>query len=79
MQQPVNESETGISYWPFATHRKANGTLERLFTYDSVPTKEKALDTIKDWADHYNYHLISAEIKVSKIGRDDLSTWIRVF
>lgn len=72
--------EEQVLFWhPYATKRNKDGSTERLWTTDGCDSKEKALDVIKNWADDYDYHLVSAEIKVSSISRPDFFEWIRVF
>ena len=69
-------------YWPVAKARHRDGCfdcMQPLFTYNGLSTKEKALDTIRDWADHYNYHLICAEIEVRENGQSEPVERIRVF
>lgn len=55
-----------------AIHRKADGTVGYLETSTGFPSYEKALDTIRGWADRDNYHLISASINACVIDIPDL-------
>lgn len=66
-------------YWPVAKARHRDGSVELLSTYDGLPTKGKALDTIRNWADHYNYHLICADIEARENGDPRRVEIIRVF
>ena len=52
------------TYWPTAKYRAKDGTINDLFTYDGFESIENAQDQIRLWADGYDLHLISAEIKV---------------
>lgn len=51
--------KSGVWYWPMAITE--NG--EKLFTYDSVFTVEKALEQFSIWADHYDYKIKEAWIE----------------
>lgn len=52
------------TYWPTAKYRAKDGTINVLFTYDGFESIENAQDQIRLWADGYDFHIISAEIKV---------------
>ena len=71
--KPVHE------YWPMATYRREDGGTDILTSYDGLPSKEKALDVIRTWADDCNYHLIRAAINVCRPGKCDPTNWVRVF
>lgn len=73
------EKDKEIIYHPMATARRMDGSIKQLAEYNGCDSKEEALNVIKAWADDFDFHLISAVIKVSNIGRPDLHSWIRVF
>lgn len=58
-EQAERPEEKDVWYWPKATTEDG----EKLFTYDSVVTKEKALNQFSIWADHYGYKIKEAWIE----------------
>lgn len=47
-----------VWYWPMAITEDG----ERLFTYDNVSTKEKAVNQLSIWENHYGYKIKTAWI-----------------
>lgn len=67
------------TYYPIAKHREKSGAIVDLFTQDGFISMDEAQDQIRIWADDYDFHLISAEIKIvwnCKHFKDDI---VRVF
>lgn len=58
MEKECNDN-SGVFYWPMAI--KEDG--EKLFTYDSLCTIEKAMNQFSIWEDHYNYNIKEAWIE----------------
>jgi len=62
------EETKPVYYWPRAVTEDG----EQLFTYDSVFTKEKALNQFSIWQDHYGYKITEAWIDTTDGKRIDV-------
>jgi len=55
-----------VLYWPCAEYKdEHHEELQRLFTYDSVLSKKKALDQIYFWRDVYKFNIVRAWIDIT--------------
>ena len=59
--------ERTVLYWPIASYKASDGSTKDLFTYDSFLSEDKARDQFGIWANHYDYHLLSAVITVETV------------
>ena len=62
--------ERTVLYWPVASYRDKDNQTKVLFTYDSFLSEDKARDQFGIWANHYDYHLLSAVITIETVYDD---------
>ena len=62
--------ERSVFYWPVASYRDSDGQVKSLFTYNSFLSEDKALGQFGIWANHYDYHLLSAEVTIETVWDD---------
>lgn len=74
MEKECNDN-SGVFYWPMAITEDG----EKLFTYDSLFTIEKALNQFSIWEDHYNYNIKEAWIERTDGKRIEVERrWVEV-
>ena len=62
--------ERVVFYWPVASYKASDGSAKVLFTSDSFLSEDKARDQFGIWANHYDYHLLSAVITIETVYDD---------